>query len=84
MHPRLLDTARKSPGMMAIIGVHPHGAGAMTEADLEALASLAADPEVVAIGEIGLDFYRRRSPEEVQQYWFRRQLDSPSPIRKSW
>ncbi len=47
----------------------------MTEADLEALAPLAADPEVVAIGEIGLDFFRRRSPEEVQQYWFRRQLD---------
>ena len=47
----------------------------MTEADLEALASLAADPQVVAIGEIGLDFYRRRSPEEVQQYWFRRQLE---------
>jgi TatD DNase family protein len=73
--PQVIETARTSPGIRAIIGVHPHGAGAMTEADLEALAPLAANPEVVAIGEIGLDFYRRRSPEDVQQYWFRRQLD---------
>ena len=73
--PQVIATARTSPGIVAIIGVHPHGAGAMTEADLAALDSLAADPKVVAIGEIGLDFYRRRSPEEVQQYWFRRQLE---------
>jgi TatD DNase family protein len=73
--PQVITTARKIPGIVAVIGVHPHGAGAMTEADLEALDALAADPQVVAIGEIGLDFFRRRSPEEVQQYWFRRQLE---------
>ncbi|MHB9074289.1 MAG: TatD family hydrolase [Desulfobaccales bacterium] len=73
--PQVITTARNTPGIVAIIGVHPHGAGAMTEADLEALDALAADPQVVAIGEIGLDFFRRRSPEEVQQYWFRRQLE---------
>jgi TatD DNase family protein len=73
--PQVIATARTSPGIAAIIGVHPHGAGAMTDADLAALAPLAADPKVVAIGEIGLDFYRRHSPEEIQQYWFRRQLD---------
>jgi TatD DNase family protein len=72
---QVITTARKSPGIVAIIGVHPHGAGAMTETDLETLDTLATDPQVVAIGEIGLDFYRRRSPEEVQQYWFRRQLE---------
>lgn len=73
--PQVITTAKKTPGIVAVIGVHPHGAGAMTEADLEALDSLAAAPQVVAVGEIGLDFYRRRSPEEVQQYWFRRQLE---------
>ncbi len=73
--PQVITTAKKTPGIVAIVGVHPHGAGAMTVADLEALASLAAAPQVVAIGEIGLDFYRRRSPEEVQQYWFRQQLE---------
>lgn len=73
--PQVIATAKKSPGIVAIIGVHPHGAGTMTEGDLEAMDSLAADSKVVAIGEIGLDFYRRRSPEETQQYWFRRQLE---------
>jgi TatD DNase family protein len=72
---QVITTARKSPGIVAIIGVHPHGAGAMTETNLGTLDTLATDPQVVAIGEIGLDFYRRRSPEEVQQYWFRRQLE---------
>jgi TatD DNase family protein len=72
---QVITTARKIPGIAAIIGVHPHGAGTMTAADLGALDSLAGDPRVVAIGEIGLDFYRRRAPEDVQQYWFRQQLD---------
>lgn len=42
--PQVIKTARTCPGVVAIIGVHPHGAGAMTEADLAALAPLAADP----------------------------------------
>jgi TatD DNase family protein len=79
---QVIATARTNPGIAAIIGVHPHGAGAMTEADLEALAQLAADPNVVAIGEIGLDFYRRRSPEAIQEHWFRRQLEFAAAIGK--
>jgi TatD DNase family protein len=79
---QVIATARTSPGIAAVIGVHPHGAGAMTAADLAALDSLAADPKVVAIGEIGLDFYRRRSPEDVQQQWFRRQLDLAAALKK--
>ncbi len=71
---KVLATAHKYPGVFATLGVHPHGAGAMRDQDLEALTPLAADPKVAAVGEIGLDFYRRRAPEEVQQYWFRRQL----------
>ncbi len=72
--PQVLRTARQYPEVFAALGVHPHGAGNLKESDLEALAPLMADPKVVAVGEIGLDFYRRRSPEETQKYWFRRQL----------
>ncbi len=80
--PQVIATAQRSPGLAAVIGVHPHGAGAMTEAGLEALTSLASDPKVVAIGEIGLDFYRRRSPEALQEHWFRRQLEFALAVNK--
>jgi TatD DNase family protein len=73
--PQVMETARNHPGIFAVIGVHPHGAAAITDGVLQSLEALAADPRVVAIGEIGLDYYRRRSPQEVQQLWFRRQLE---------
>ena len=66
----------------AALGVHPHGAKAITEKDLETLAALAAQPRVVAIGEIGLDFYRLRSPAAAQEVWFRRQLDLACTLKK--
>jgi TatD DNase family protein len=71
----VLNTAHQYPGVFATIGFHPHGAGSLSPKDLEGLTPLAADPKVVAVGEIGLDFYRRRSPEDVQQFWFRQQLE---------
>ena len=77
-----LATARRYPGLRATIGVHPHGAATLKDGDLEALAPLAADPLVVAVGEIGLDFYRRRSPEETQKLWFRKQLEWAGSLEK--
>ncbi len=79
---QVLTTARTTPGVFAVLGVHPHGAGSLKDRDLEVLAPLVADPRVAAIGEIGLDFYRRRSPEEVQKHWFRRQLEFAWTHRK--
>lgn len=69
--------AAADPGILATVGIHPHDAllladeqGNMTaqgDRALDALAELAADPSVVAIGEIGLDFYRDLSPRPAQQ-----------------
>jgi TatD DNase family protein len=70
----VVETAARYPEVFATVGVHPHGAATMSQDDLQALAHLANQPKVVAIGEIGLDFYRRRSPEKVQEHWFREQL----------
>lgn len=57
------------------IGVHPHDAGEVPIDYIERLAELAKRPKVVAIGEIGLDYYYDFSLREVQQDVFSRQLE---------
>jgi len=76
-----MDSSRKSMALAdkydfiyAAVGVHPHSAGEMKEDDLEILAGYASHPKVVAIGEIGLDYYYDNSPRDVQKYWFARQI----------
>ncbi len=58
----------------AAVGVHPHDARTLTPAVLEELRELARRPRVVAIGEIGLDYYRDLSPRPVQRRAFADQL----------
>ncbi|HIE38662.1 MAG TPA: TatD family deoxyribonuclease, partial [Anaerolineae bacterium] len=58
----------------AAVGVHPHDAKTLTPAVLEELRTLARHPKVVAIGEIGLDYYRDLSPRPVQRRAFAEQL----------
>ncbi len=79
---QVIETAGTYPGVYAALGVHPHGAKTITEKDLETLAGLATRPRVVAIGEIGLDFYRLRSPAAAQEVWFRRQLELAHTLKK--
>ena len=74
--PRALELARAHPGVLfATAGVHPHHATEYTaECDLE-IRALAARPEVVAVGECGLDYFRDFSPRHVQRRAFERQLE---------
>lgn len=72
-HPDLLDAA---------VGIHPHDVAAATESDWTALEALAAEPGALAVGEIGLDFYRNLSPPNVQRDALARQLELASRVRK--
>ncbi|NLY86772.1 MAG: TatD family hydrolase [Tissierellia bacterium] len=69
-----VSLAEKYPNIYATVGVHPHSAKDMDEASLEILRSLAKRDKVVAIGEIGLDFYYDNSPRDDQRKWFKEQL----------
>jgi len=66
--------ARDEADIFAVVGVHPHDAKTLDEAALSRLEALADDPKVVAIGEMGLDFYRDLSPRPVQEKAFRDQI----------
>lgn len=67
--------ARRHPGVIfAGVGVHPHDAAGFSDATLAELRQLATAPEVVAIGEIGLDFYRNLAPADEQHRAFAAQV----------
>lgn len=70
-----LALARTSPDYWATAGFHPHDAKDITAADWDELERMAADPKVVALGEMGLDFFRNISPHDIQREVFQRQLD---------
>jgi TatD DNase family protein len=63
-------------------GVHPHHASEIDAAALQSLDELAGNPEVVAVGECGLDYFRDFSPREAQLAAFRGQLELAVKHRK--
>lgn len=58
----------------AAVGVHPNETAELTEDSIRWMKSLTTDPKVVAIGEIGLDYYWDEPERDVQKHWFSRQL----------
>jgi TatD DNase family protein len=68
--------------LFATAGVHPHHAAALTSDLLAELEVLATEPEVVAVGECGLDYYRDLAPRAVQQRAFHQQLELAARVGK--
>ena len=72
---RAIAIAEQYPFVYAAVGVHPEDCAGWQDTDVDELRSLAAHPKVVAIGEIGLDYYwKENPPREFQQRVFRAQL----------
>lgn len=61
-------------GIYAAVGIHPHDAKSLDAKALDALRELSENRKVVAIGEIGLDYYRDLSPRQKQKEAFERQI----------
>jgi TatD DNase family protein len=67
--------ANTYPQVYAAVGIHPEAVGEASAGDVEIIRDLAAQPRVVAIGEIGLDYHWDKTTAERQQEFFERQLD---------
>lgn len=68
--------AARHEGIWSTAGVHPHEVAEAGEDDLEGVRELAGErPEVVAIGETGLDFFYDNSPRDLQRRWFESHLE---------
>jgi len=77
-----VNLARKYKEIFAVVGVHPHDAKDLNEDILAKLFELGCEQKVVAIGEIGLDYYRNLSPKEVQKEAFLAQLKIARELKK--
>jgi TatD DNase family protein len=63
---RALELAESYPGVFATAGMHPHDASRFDARARSEIETMLENPQVVAVGECGLDFYRMRSPREEQ------------------
>ena len=77
-----IELAKKYDFIYAAVGVHPHDVGELDETAIDTLRKLATDnKKVVAIGEIGLDYYYDNSPREVQKEWFIKQIQLANELK---
>ena len=74
--------AEQHPGVYATVGIHPHASAGLSDDALDELATLASHPRVVAIGEIGLDYYHDYASREAQHAAFERQLALSADVGK--
>ncbi len=72
---KAIAVARRYSMVYASVGVHPHSAKEIDNGTYDALRKLVRDDKVVAYGEIGLDFFRNRSPRDVQLRCFGEQME---------
>jgi TatD DNase family protein len=72
---RAIALAQAYPSVWATVGIHPHDAVSYESAVDAEIASMARHPRVVAIGEVGLDYYRNLSPADKQRDLFRFFID---------
>lgn len=84
-----METSRKAARIAEInetihatAGIHPHGAFSLSVDDLRELENIALAAKVVALGEIGLDYYRDTQPRPIQRECFTRQMELAVKIAK--
>ena len=72
---KILELTKKYSFMYGMIGVHPDEIGELDEEKFARMEQLVSEPKIVAVGEIGLDYYWDKESHEQQKEWFIRQLN---------
>ena len=75
-----IKLAEKYDFIYAAVGIHPHDVKDIKEEDLIELEQMAKHEKVVAIGEIGLDYYYDNSPRELQREFFIKQIELANKV----
>lgn len=78
---KAMELTERYSFIYAVVGWHPVDAIDCTEEDLKWIERLAAHPKVVGIGEMGLDYHWDKSPKEVQQELFRKQIQLAKKVK---
>lgn len=78
---KTLELAKKYPFVYAAMGVHPSETKELTEEDMQWIKEAASCEKVVAIGEIGLDYYWPEPEPSIQKKWFERQLQLAGEVK---
>lgn len=72
---KIVEIVKKFSRVYGAVGIHPHEVEDITDDDLKKIYNLSFSNKIVAIGEIGLDYYYDNSPREKQKEIFRKQLE---------
>lgn len=72
---KIVEIVKKFSRVYGAVGIHPHEVEDVTDDDLKKIYNLSFSNKIVAIGEIGLDYYYDNSPREKQKEIFRKQLE---------
>lgn len=76
-----IELSKKYDFIYASVGVHPHYVSELNDSSIHNLRKLAQNEKVVAIGEIGLDYYYDNSPREIQKEWFIKQIELANELK---
>lgn len=77
----IVDAGNRYPMMYGAVGVHPSDTADLTESDMDTLKEYAGKDKILAIGEIGLDYYWDEPEREIQKKWFEAQIELAREVR---
>ena len=77
----IVDAVNRYPMMYGAVGVHPSDTADLTESDMDTLKEYAGKDKILAIGEIGLDYYWDEPEREIQKKWVEAQIELAREVR---